>query len=101
MAIRADKFKLIDDSRSFTREQLSSVWEWLDEYDMQPLRSRAGASLKSGPLTFTQDSHTFLGTVYSLARCSDGREILGSPIGVAAAAVNAMKRNLFARLSNA
>ena len=83
MAIREEKFKLADDSRSFTAEQLSEVWEWLDSYDMQPLRSREGALLELPSLTFTLDNYTFQGTIYSLARCSDGREVLGSPIGVA------------------
>src|SRR5437868_2906151 len=100
MAIREEKFRLADDSRSFTAEQLSGVWEWLDSYDMQPLRSRTGARLECAPLTFTQDSYTFQGTIYSLARCSDGREILGSPIGVAQAAA-APRANIFARFVNA
>ena len=43
MAIREENFKLADDSRSITAEVLSDVWEWLDSYDMQPLRSRDGA----------------------------------------------------------
>jgi hypothetical protein len=102
MAIREDKFRLNDDSRSFTAEQLSAVWEWLDEYDMQPLRSRDGAQIECGPLKFTQDKYTFQGMMYSLARCSDGREILGSPIGLApAVAASALRRNLFARFANA
>ena len=92
---------MVDDSRSFTAEQLSDVWEWLDSYDMQPLRSRSGARLERSPLTFTQDTYTFQGTIYSLARCTDGREVLGSPIGVAPYAVMASKRNVFARLVNA
>ena len=97
MAIREENFRLVDDSRGFNATQLSDVWEWLDSYDMQPLRSRDGAHLEIGALTFTQETYSFQGTIYSLARCSDGREVLGSPIGVAPQAAAGAKRNVFAR----
>jgi hypothetical protein len=100
MPIREEKFRLIDDSRSFTAEQLSAVWEWLDSYDMQPLRSRDDARLER-PLKFTQAQYTFQGTIYSVARCDDGREVIGSPIGVVPLPVESGKRNVFARLVNA
>jgi hypothetical protein len=101
MPIREEKFRLIDDSRSFTPEQLSAAWEWLDSFDMQPLRSRENARLERPPLTFTQDKYTFQGTIYSVARSADGREVIGSPIGVVPLPVDTAKRNVFARLVNA
>jgi hypothetical protein len=101
MAIREEKFRLADDSRSFNAQQLTEIWEWLDSYDMQPLRSRDGALLERAPLRFTLDTYTFQATVYSVARCSDGREVVGSPIGLAPEAIPAMKRNVFSRLVNA
>jgi len=99
MAIREENFKLADDSRSFTAELLSDVWEWLDSYDMQPLRSRDGARLERAGVIFSQETYTFQGTIYSFARCSDGRAILGSPIGVATDA--APRRSAFARFATA
>jgi hypothetical protein len=80
MPIRTDNLKLIDDTRTFTAEQLTDVWEWLDSFDRQPLRRREGAKLEKAPLAFTQDQYAFRGTIYSIAKCSDGRAILGSPV---------------------
>lgn len=101
MAIREENFRLVDDTRSFTPEQLTDVWEWLDSYDMQPLRSREGARLDRSPLTFTQSQYAFRGEIYSVAKCSDGRALLGSPISLAPEAVDMVmpKRSLFERLT--
>ncbi len=74
--------KLIDDSRSFKSEELTQIWEWLDSLDSQPLSARDGARLQRPPLTFHHDKYVFRERIFSVAKCSDGRELLGSIIGV-------------------
>jgi hypothetical protein len=78
-------FKLIDDARTFTPEQLTDLWEWLDSYDSQPLRSREDATLDLIALSAKLDTYVHRDRVYSVARLSDGRELLGSVIGAAKA----------------
>jgi hypothetical protein len=80
MAIREEMFKLIDDTKTFTPEQLSNLWEWLDSYDSQPLRKREDATLDLIALSAKLDTYTHRDRVYSVAKCSDGRELIGSVI---------------------
>ncbi|SRR6266478_4859622 len=74
--------RLVDDSRTFESEELTEIWEWLDSLDSQPLNARDGARLHRPPLTFHQDRYVFRERIFSVARCSDGRELLGTIIGV-------------------
>ena len=74
--------RLVDDSRTFESEELTEIWEWLDSLDSQPLNARDGARLHRPPLTFHQDRYVFRERIFSVAKCSDGRELLGSIIGV-------------------
>jgi hypothetical protein len=83
MAIREEMFKLIDDTKTFTPEQLTSLWEWLDSYDSQPLRKREGATLDLIALSAKLDTFVHRDRVYSVAKCNDGRELLGSVIATA------------------
>jgi hypothetical protein len=99
MPIREEDQKLLDDARTFSSEELTEIWEWLDSFDIQPLGSRQETRLERTPLTFRQDKRAFSGKLYSVARCSDGRELLGSVIGAAPEANGAgLKRNLLALL---
>ncbi len=82
MPIRKEGTRLVDDSRTFDADELTEVWEWLDSLDARPLEAREGARLHLPPLIFHQGQYAFRERVFSVARCSDGREILGSIIGV-------------------
>ena len=84
MPIREEKLRLIDDTRSFAPQDITAVWEWLDSFDAQPLRPRNGATLVRGALTFRLEEQCFRDQTYSVAKCSDGRELIGSLAGVAA-----------------
>ena len=84
MPIREEKLRLIDDTRSFAPQDITAVWEWLDSFDVQPLRPRTGATLVRGALTFRLEEQSFRDHTYSVAKCSDGRELIGSITGVAA-----------------
>src|SRR6266571_5016202 len=86
MPIRQQKTGLVDDTRTFTAEQITDVWAWLDSLDMEPLSEEA--RLVRMPLTFRQDRYVFRGRIYSVAKCSDGRELLGSVVGVAPQTAN-------------
>ena len=81
MPIRADRARLIDDSRTFSAEDLTEAWAWLDTLDAQPLRSRDREQLELPAFTFRPSTYSFGQKVYSVAKCSDGRELLGSVIG--------------------
>jgi hypothetical protein len=70
---------------TFSPEQLSSLWEWLDSYDSQPLRNREGATLDLLALNAKLETYVHRDRVYSVAKCSDGRELIGSVIGKAKA----------------
>jgi len=83
MPIHREGLKLVDDSRSFESEELTEIWAWLDSLDSQPLSAREGARLQRPPLTFRHDKYVFRERIFSVAKCSDGRELLGSIIGVA------------------
>jgi len=83
MPIRQEKSKLFDDTRSFAPEVLTAVWEWIDSFDYQPLRPRDAATLEKGDLTFHLAEYAFRDKIYSVAKCSDGRELIGSIMGVA------------------
>jgi len=72
---------LVDDSRTFSADELTEVWEWLDSFDAQPL-SGDGEQLARPPLTFQQARYVFGAKIYRIARCSDGREVLGTLIAV-------------------
>jgi hypothetical protein len=80
MPIRVERSRLFDDSRTFSAEDLTEVWAWLDSFDSQPLRRREGEQLVRPPLTFHQEQYVFGAKTYSIAKCSDGRELLGSVI---------------------
>ena len=80
MPIREEKLRLIDDTRSFAPEDITAVWEWLDSFDAQPMRPRGGATLERGHLTFRLENQYFRDRTYSVAKCSDGRELIGSII---------------------
>jgi hypothetical protein len=101
MPLREEESRLVDDTRSFSSQELTAVWEWLDSFDLQPLRPREHARLDRYSLTFTQRTHVFRGRLYSVAQCSDGRELLGSVIGVVPMAPVATKLNIMARLRGA
>jgi hypothetical protein len=79
MPIHPERARLVDDSRSFSADELTEVWEWLDSFDTQPL-SWDGAQLSRSPLTFRQARYVFGQKTYRIARCSDGRELLGTLI---------------------
>jgi hypothetical protein len=72
----------VDDSRTFDADELTEIWAWLDSFDARPLGAREEARLQRPPLTFRQDQYVFRERIFSVAKCSDGREILGSIIGV-------------------
>jgi len=78
MPIREEKSRLVDDSRTFSAEDLTEVWAWLDSFDAQPLRRRDGEKLVRSTLTFSQAKYVHREKTYSIARCCDGRELLGS-----------------------
>ena len=80
MAIHLERSKLFDDSRTFSAEELTGVWAWLDSFDLQPLRPRDGQQLVTPQSTFVHATFVLGATTYSVARCSDGREVLGSVI---------------------
>ena len=82
MPIREEKSRLVDDSRTFSAEDLTEVWAWLDSFDAQPLRRRDGEKLVRSTLTFSQAKYVHREKTYSIARCSDGREVLGSVLEV-------------------
>jgi hypothetical protein len=94
MPIKEQRQKLVDDSRTFEPEVLTEVWAWLDSFDSQPLSVREGARLTTGPLTFYQDRYVFRGRIYSVAKCSDGRALLGSIIGVIPNALTTQRQKL-------
>jgi hypothetical protein len=81
MPIRADRARLVDDSRTFSAEDLTEIWAWLDSLDAQPLRSRDHEQLELSRFIFRPATYAFGQKIYSIARCSDGRELLGSVIG--------------------
>src|SRR5437660_1091643 len=91
MSIRAERSRLVDDSRTFSTEDLTEIWAWLDSFDSQPLRPRDDEQLILPSLTFHQDKYVFGSKIYSVAKCSDGRELLGSVIGNAPEATAAPK----------
>src|SRR5712691_9029975 len=101
MPIREEDARLTDDSRSFSPRELTDIWEWLDSFDLQPLRPRENAKLETGTLKLTQRTQVFRGRLYSIAKCSDGRELLGSVIGLVPQAIPATKINILARLRGA
>ena len=72
----------MDDSRTFDADELTEIWAWLDSLDARPLGAREEARLHRPPLTFHRDQYVFRERIFSVARCSDGRELLGSIIGV-------------------
>jgi hypothetical protein len=80
MPIRVERTRLVDDSRTFSSEELTEAWEWLDSLDAQPLRPRDQERLDRPAFTFRPATYTFGQKIYSIARCSDGRELLGSVI---------------------
>jgi hypothetical protein len=80
MAIHLERTTLVDDSRTFSAEELTDVWAWLDSFDLQPLRQRDGQQLVKPPFTFFHATFAFGERTYSVAKCSDGREVLGSVI---------------------
>jgi hypothetical protein len=80
MAIHLERSRLVDDSRTFSAEELTEVWAWLDSFDLQPLRPREGQQLVKPPLTFFHATFVLGDRTYSVAKCSDGREVLGSII---------------------
>ena len=82
MPIHREGSKLLDDSRTFESEELTEIWEWLDSLDSQPLSARDGARLQRPPLTFHHCKYVFRERIFSVAKCSDGRELLGSIIGM-------------------
>ncbi len=82
MPIHPECARLVDDSRTFSADELTEVWEWLDSFDAQPL-SGDGEQLAKPPLTFQQARYVFGAKTYRIARCSDGREVLGTLIAVA------------------
>ena len=82
MPIRKAGARLVDDSRTFDADDLTEIWEWLDSLDAQPWEAREGARLHRPPLVFHQGQYAFRERIFTVARCSDGREILGSIIGV-------------------
>ena len=71
---------MVDDSRTFSAEELTEVWAWLDSFDLQPLRPRDGHHLVKPPFTFFHATFVLGDRTYSVAKCSDGREVLGSVI---------------------
>ena len=75
MLIREEKLKLID-TRSFAAEDITAVWEWLDSFDSQPMRPRIGVTLERGNITFRLEEQSFRDLSYTVAKCSDGRELL-------------------------
>ena len=83
MPIRPEKARLVDDSRSFNSEDLTQVWEWIDSFDAQPFRPRDNEQLHLAKLTFRLTTYTFGQRIYSVAKCSDGRELLGTVMGSA------------------
>ena len=80
MPIHAERSRLVDDSPTFSAEDLTEIWAWLDSFDAQPLRPRDAAQFARPPLTFHQARYVFGAKTYSIAKCSDGRELLGSII---------------------
>jgi hypothetical protein len=80
MAIHLERSRLFDDSRTFSAEELTEVWAWLDSFDLQPLRPRDGQQLVTPQLSFFHATFVVGGRTYSVAKCSDGREVLGSII---------------------
>src|SRR5882724_5448732 len=87
MPIHKEGSRLVDDSRSFQADELTEIWAWLDCFDSRPLRVRKAARLQRSVLIFHQDQYVFRERIFSVARCSDGREILGSIIGVVPRAI--------------
>src|SRR5262245_46322884 len=83
MPIRVERLRLTDDSRSFSPEDLNEIWAWLDSFDAQPPRPSDATPLVRSDLSFRRDRYVFRQRVYSIAKCSDGRELLGSVIAVA------------------
>src|SRR6476646_10786443 len=96
MPIRERGPKIFDDTRTFAAAELTEIWAWLDSFDAQTLGARNEAQLSRPPLTFHQDRYIFRGRIYSVARCSDGRELLGSIIGVIPPSVNEQGHSLVA-----
>jgi hypothetical protein len=84
MPIREQGSRLFDDTNTFSSGELTEIWEWMDSFDSRPLGDRETASFVKTPRTFRLDRYVFRGRIYCVARCSDGRELLGSVIGVAA-----------------
>ena len=80
MAIHLERSRLVDDSRTFSAEELTEVWAWLDSFDLQPLRPREGQQLVMPQLTFFHATFVLGDRTYSVAKCSDGREVLGTVI---------------------
>ena len=102
MPIRTERSRLVDDSRTFSAEELTDVWAWLDSFDAQPLRPRDGEQLARPPLTFCQATYAFGEKTYSIAKCSDGRELLGTLIAglpPASAAPKWMPTSLWSEVS--
>jgi|SRR4051794_16741971 hypothetical protein len=82
MPIQKKGSGLVDDSRTFGADELTEIWAWLDSFDAQPLAARKKARLRRPHLSFHQVQFVFRERIFSVAKCSDGREILGSIIGV-------------------
>src|SRR5438105_2884079 len=82
MAIHKQGARLVDDSRTFDADELTEIWAWLDSFDAQPVGAREQARLQRPPLVFHQDQYVYRERIFSVAKCSDGRELLGSIIGV-------------------
>ena len=80
MAIHLERSRLVDDSRTFSAEELTEVWAWLDSFDLQPLRPREAQHLVKPPFTFFLATFVLGDRTYSIAKCSDGREVLGTVI---------------------
>ena len=84
MPIREQGPRLIDDTSTFSPGELTEIWEWMDSFDSRPLVDRETASLVKTPRSFRLERFVHRGRIYCVARCSDGRELLGSILGVAA-----------------
>ena len=68
MPIHAERSRLVDDSPTFSAEDLTEIWAWLDSFDAQPLRPRDAAQFARPPLTFHQARYVFGAKTYSIAK---------------------------------
>src|SRR4051812_10059918 len=82
MPILEQGFRIVDDMRTFPTQELTEIWEWLDAFDAAPASARDQARLERADVTFSMEQHVFNGRIYSVASCSDGRQLLGSILGL-------------------